>query len=261
VINIACDTALIEGYARMAKRIDDKVVRDVLKDLYHLRNDLTAQKPRKSPTAIKPVRGASRYRSLAFPSAAIACALIVVLFLIVVWYFPLGTPMKGQIHLNRPIGKDVEVNRGATDTEAETIPQATAERGSNLIQMTRRHYGCASPFIIDMVLEANPSITDMHVIFAKQGIAMPPLSEDSLILTELDKPVKIHLGTYVRRPPPKIFHNEPLLKGKLIEIVERKVSPRDTWYRVLAGPFSTREEATTTISALRGKGFLRDLSR
>jgi hypothetical protein len=111
-----------------------------------------------------------------------------------------------------------------------------------------------------MVLEANPWIREMNVIFEKQRIVMPPLSEDSLILTEPDRPDKIHLGTYVRRPPLKIFHNEPLLNGKLIEIVERKVSPRDTWYRVLAGPFSTREEATTTLLALRSKGFLQDLS-
>ena len=260
VINIACDTVLIEGYARMAERIDGKVVRDVLKELHHLRKERAAQQPKISPAAIKPVRGVSRYRSLAFPGAAVASALIVVLVLIVIWYFPSSPPVKGRVHLNGPIGKGVQVNQGATDMEAETIPQATAERGSNLIQMTRRHYGRASPLIIDMVLEANPSIRDMNVIFAKQGIVMPPLSEDSLILTEPDRPVKICLGTYVRRPPLKIFHNEPLLNGKLIEIVERKVSPRDTWYRVLAGPFSTREEATTTLSALRGKGFLHDLS-
>jgi cell division protein FtsN len=41
----------------------------------------------------------------------------------------------------------------------------------------------------------------------------------------------------------------------------RKVSPEETWYRVTAGKFDTREEGLKTIRALKKKGLLPALKK
>jgi hypothetical protein len=46
-----------------------------------------------------------------------------------------------------------------------------------------------------------------------------------------------------------------VLKGKTVEIIVRKISPHERWYRVVAGPFATREEAVKTLGVLCRRGF------
>jgi cell division protein FtsN len=43
--------------------------------------------------------------------------------------------------------------------------------------------------------------------------------------------------------------------GKEIEIVPWKVSPGVTWYRVMAGPFVNRDEASKALEEMKQKGF------
>ena len=40
-----------------------------------------------------------------------------------------------------------------------------------------------------------------------------------------------------------------------MEIVPWKVSPEETWYRVMAGPFATKDEGLKFIEEIKQKGF------
>lgn len=65
---------------------------------------------------------------------------------------------------------------------------------------------------------------------------------------------KIHVGTFQNPGFVKFYRNEPALKGKVIEIFTRKVSPQETWYRVVVGPFGHKDECLKVIDQLKEKG-------
>lgn len=156
------------------------------------------------------------------------------------WNLPSSRPVRGTVRLlpeKRP--------------ESYTL---IFERGQDLTHAVERHYGRANPTILDMILEANPAIKDINRIPVNQKILMPPLIEHSFVLPSPDSRYRIHLGTFDHIPALQPFKDESVLKGKTVEIVVRTISPRERWYRVTAGPFSTQEEAVKTLSALRCRG-------
>lgn len=136
--------------------------------------------------------------------------------------------------------------------EASTV---IFERGWNLTHLARERYGRVNPTILDLILEANPSIADINHIPIHKRIVMPSLTEDSFILSVPDKPFTVHLGTYDHRPSLTVFQNQPVLRAKTIEIIVRNISPKERWYRVVAGPFATKEEAATALKAMKQSGF------
>ena len=71
-----------------------------------------------------------------------------------------------------------------------------------------------------------------------------------------DRAYKIHVGTFVTPDFAGQYRNEPLLKGKDIEILPRKVSPKDMWYRIVVGEFNDKNEALKTTGLLKEKGLL-----
>ena len=103
---------------------------------------------------------------------------------------------------------------------------------------------------------ANPQITDLNRIQVGHSIMVPKIKEKILLIEASDPPLRIHLGTFPDRDQIRIFRDEPVLRGKELEVVPRRVSPGETWYRVLAGPFASQEEALQSIRFLKQKGLL-----
>ncbi|MCX5913965.1 MAG: SPOR domain-containing protein, partial [Deltaproteobacteria bacterium] len=117
------------------------------------------------------------------------------------------------------------------------------------------------PTLIDYILESNPHIKDMDRIPTDQKISIPEIFEGTLLAQSPDGSWKIRLGAFESRQAEKAFKEEPLLKEKEIEIVQRQVSPATTWYRLYAGKFDTMEEAFRTTQDLRKKGLLPALKK
>lgn len=172
--------------------------------------------------------------------------LTVVLSLLGAWNMPSDGPVRGEARLL-----------------AEKRPGSSTlmERGWDLTHLAERHYGRVSPTILDIILEANPIIKDINKVPVNQEIVMPPITEDSFVLPASDKGYTIHLGTFDHMPVLKAFKDDFALKGKTVEIIVRNISPHKRWYRVVAGPFSTREEAMKTLSALQSRGVSFEFSR
>jgi phage tail protein X len=171
----------------------------------------------------------------------LALALMAAVAIRIVSHLPDERPVKGQVRL-------------LTEKQVETAT-VIFERGSSMTHLAREHYGRVNPTILDLILEANPSITDINRIPIHKRIVMPSLAEDSFILSVPDLPLTIHLGTYDHRPSLAAFQNQPVLRGKTIEIMVRTISPKERWYRVAAGPFATKEEAATALKAMKQGGF------
>jgi cell division protein FtsN len=85
---------------------------------------------------------------------------------------------------------------------------------------------------------------------------MPKITEGSLIIQSSDRTYKINVGTFWSPKSAKFYRSEPSLKGKEIDIVTRKATPKETWYRVVVGKFDSENEALKVISILKDKKLL-----
>jgi general secretion pathway protein A len=138
---------------------------------------------------------------------------------------------------------------------------AEVPKGKTLYSFARDYYHHVNPTLIDYILEANPHIKDMGRIPTDQKIEIPEISEGSLLSQSPDGSWKIRLGTFENPQAESAFKEEPLLREKEIEIVQRQVSPKTTWYRLYAGKFATMDEAFTTAQELRKKGLIPALKK
>jgi hypothetical protein len=141
--------------------------------------------------------------------------------------------------------------RGAGSKKMIEVPE-----GENLYSLIDQYYGKPNPTIVDCVLENNPMIENMHRLQIRQKIVIPEIDEDSLLMRSRDGIWRVHLGTFPTPDMAGIYKEEPSLKGKEIVNVERRVSPRDTWYRVIAERFDSREEGLKVIQELKRRRML-----
>jgi general secretion pathway protein A len=130
------------------------------------------------------------------------------------------------------------------------------KRGETLSLLAKNYYHMANPTLIDHILRSNPEITNADLIKVDQKIKIPKITEESLVSQSPDHTFKIHVGTFWSSELPKLYRDEPALKGKTIEIIPLKISPTEIWYRVLVGNFQNREEALNMVFLLKKKGLL-----
>jgi cell division protein FtsN len=85
---------------------------------------------------------------------------------------------------------------------------------------------------------------------------MPKITEGSLIVPSSDRTYKINVGTFWSPEFAKLYRAEPSLKGKEIEVITRKATPKETWYRVVVGKFDSTDEVLKMISILKERNLL-----
>ena len=129
-------------------------------------------------------------------------------------------------------------------------------KDGTLSSIALKYYKQVNQTLVDHILEFNPEIENIHVIQVSQKIKIPEIKEDSLLRASLDGGYQVHLGTFDNPKAVERYQGEPILAGKKIEAVPRKVAPEETWYRVLAGKFETREGGLKAIQGLKKKGML-----
>ena len=132
----------------------------------------------------------------------------------------------------------------------------SVKEGWTLSILAQQYYNHVNPTLIDLILEFNPQITDLNRIFVNQQIKIPSITEELLLIQTPGQNYKIYLGTFIDEQFVPSLKNNLVLKGKTLEVIPRKVSPQDTWLRVLAGEFKTREESLRAIRALRQQDLL-----
>ena len=141
--------------------------------------------------------------------------------------------------------------------EGDNISEIVAiKKGQTISSLTEKYYRMVNNTLMDLILDANPAITDVHLIMVNQKIKIPKLTEELLMMQSTDHTYKIHLGTFQNSNFLRFYSSELALKGKAIEIFPRKVSPQDTWYRVVVGPFGHRNECLKVLGQLKEKGLL-----
>ena len=246
VINILCDRALLTGYAESNKKVDEAIAKDTVKELRYLQSH-----PRVSQRGDRP-----RY-------AILVMAILAVLGLGAFYFFNWTSSVKLPLEKReKTIPLEKVLIKKEKPTEKSRSPEKPAERivtvkkGWTLSSLTQQYYNNVNPTLIGLILEFNPQVTDLNRIYINQQIKLPRITEELLLIQASNQSYKIYLGTFGNEQISSAFRNNPILKGKNIELLPQKVSPQETWFRVIVGEYKTREESVKVIQALRGQGLL-----
>ena len=162
-----------------------------------------------------------------------------------------NTPTKHEQPLSPP---PAPVKQPDKEIRVKTIVAATV--GINLSSLARKNYKLANATLIDHILELNPDIKNPDLILVNQKIKLPEISDALLIKPSPDGGFKVHLATFTNRSSAAQYSGNIAIRGKQIEIAPRQVSARETWYRVMAGPFANWDEASKTVSEMKQRGII-----
>jgi type II secretory pathway predicted ATPase ExeA len=131
-----------------------------------------------------------------------------------------------------------------------------AKKKDCIFSLAQKYYHVTNETFADIILQSNPEIANIHLIDVDQQIKIPEITEESPIIQLPNHTYKIHLGTFSSRISAETYNDEPSLKGKRLEIIQLRVSPGETWYRVVAGKFDDKDTCLKVIGILKEKGLL-----
>jgi general secretion pathway protein A len=271
VINVLCDNALLMGFRLSQKKIGIDTIRGAIKNL---------EGPSPQKTILSSTIVANKLRAFPFEYQFLLrkTPLIITLSLLCLGAFIFLTyrhlqPKSAEILEIKSL-KSPEVNTepSSTSTFSQMTPPSSSiatlgreytlkkivavKKGQTISQLTQEYYGMINLTLIDLLLELNPTITNVHLILVDQEIKIPNITEKLLIIQSADHTFEIHAGTFEIPDPAKLYSDELALKGRKIEILPRKVSPRETWYRLMIGKFDNKDEVLKMIFLLKEKDLL-----
>jgi general secretion pathway protein A len=271
LINSLCDNALLMGHGLSQKKIDLDIIRGVIKNM----EGPNLQKTIPSSTTV-----VNKFRAFLFrlPFLTKKAYLILIPSLLCLGafiflahrYVDQRSAKTWDIKSLKSPDVSPEPSSSPPSSQATPLPASAStmgreytlkrivavRKGQTLSRLTQEYYGMVNLTLIDLLLELNPTIANVHLIIADQEIKIPHITEGLLIIQSPGHTYKIHAGTFEAPDPAKLYGDEPALKGRKIEILPRKVSPRETWYRVMIGQFDSEDEALKMISLLNEKRLL-----
>jgi general secretion pathway protein A len=270
IINTLCDIAFLTAYRLFKKKIDASIVREAIKDMEgpHLQKTTSPSSVPINEFLKFPFR--LRFFLTKTPMIILFLFLMGGLFLLI-YRSSYQKPAK-MLGIKSIISPPVQTELSSTSTFSQMTPPSVSmaaldreyklreviavRKGQTVSQLTQKYFGRADLALIDLLLELNPEITNVHLIMVDQKIRIPHITEELLIIPYPDHTYKIHAGTFETPDPARLYSNEPELKGKKMEIFPRKVSSRETWYRVVIGKFDNKDEVLRMVSLLKKRGVL-----
>ena len=239
VINHLCDRALLTGYTASQRVIDEKIVRDVCRDLSYL-GPPKAQILRK-PGLLYAAAGVVLAAALGFGTYA---------FL----------KQDGGDSAPVVVEKAVPLKTKAT-TKGQPLASGqqkvvTVKKGWTLTLLSQQHFNGVNPTLLDLMMEHNPQIKDVNRITENEKIRIPVITEGLFLSRVPDRGYSVFLGTFVDRQSIEVFRKQPALKDKTIRIAPRTASRDETWYRASVDGFQTEEQALQALRILKQQGLL-----
>lgn len=270
-LNILCDNALWLGSTLSRNEIDVETVRRVIKDLegpHSLKTLLSS----KRAMSLRKLNLSGRRFLLIVLSSVCLVGLLVLLHgpyrrgALKTWEIKPSketalshAAMSGQGPLSSEIPRPFprpSLSRPSDSYKGQPIEIAVVQEGQTLSSLAQKYYGMTHTTLLDLLLDFNPGINNVHLIRTNQEIRVPKITEEVLVLLSSDHTFKIHIGTFDTPDRANFYRKESLLQGKEIDLIPRSVSPQDVWYQVVTGPFDDKEKALEMISSLKKKGLL-----
>jgi general secretion pathway protein A len=279
VINIICDNALLIGYSHSQKKITGKIVKEVIEDL----NDRVEEIPAVQSTTPPVTREEKTFsrKTLGFFIGGAVLLIALALFALtnrgdlkddssqenVVKLTQLApeqnetsTAPQPESTIPTTIKQQAPIQEKPTAKKPPsqgTIKKTTLHKaGGSLYTVALKNYRKANPTVYDLILRANPDITNIRQIPDNQEILLPDITRESFILETGAGLYRIYAGTFDTPKLAKVCTDKLAPLGKQPIVKDHTFSPRDTWYRVTLGSFDSKKEALETVDHLREKGII-----
>jgi type II secretory pathway predicted ATPase ExeA/phage tail protein X len=152
-----------------------------------------------------------------------------------------------------PISPPVAASNHNTDVRVKEIIEV--KKGAMLHSLAYKYYHMSNETLIDHILKLNPGIRDPNLILINQKIKIPEITESLLVIRSSENLYKVHLRTFANHKSAARYIRNVELLGKGISIDHWKISVGETWYRVVAGPFASKDEGLKFIEEIKKKGF------
>jgi type II secretory pathway predicted ATPase ExeA len=274
-INVICENAFLVGYSLAKKRIDGQIIKEVINDMS---GSLLQYKTQEMNSYIIP--------NLRIPSvAAVLLLAFGALAFIGTEYIKFRNPESGEMSETKkellspsPAYSDALAD-GSLETskavDTSSMNQASRNRSTdvpgnkyNILEivtvnesitissLAEKYYGTSNETLMDIILSANPTINDINLIYENQQIIIPEITYDSFIIKLPDNTYKIHVGTYSSLRYARGFYYDHTLIGKDVNILLRKVSDKENWYKVMLSTYDTKDECIKALKALEHRGLL-----
>jgi general secretion pathway protein A len=155
--------------------------------------------------------------------------------------------------LSHPAPTAATIPGPATQEPAETsapVKEVTVTEGATLSSIATRHYGIASATALDCILEANPEIADVDLIRTGSQVILPQAAGNARLVKRTDGTFAIHAATLMTHREARDYCGKIGSDLGKLDIVKKGVGPQKNWYRIMVGPFASREEARNALQAL-----------
>ena len=130
------------------------------------------------------------------------------------------------------------------------------EEGGSLYSLSLRYYQKANETLFDLILQANPNITDVRQINDDQEIILPIITPESYITRVSGGLYRVHVGTFETTEMANLYSDKVSDLKKVLILESHKFSPQDTWCRLMASSFTDKGEALKTVNLLREQGII-----
>lgn len=260
---------ILIGYSLSQKKINTKFIKEAMGKV-NTRTEETVP-----PLNSKPHFARSSFRKVVSLISVAVSLFSLVFFLMMRGYFPRdlfneGNQKRDMVAQLKEVPSGIEptkrvANQLITSADAHPAPQhkpivsrekgyhvaLLKEEGGSLYYLALKHYRRADETLFDIILQANPGITDVRQIHEDQKITAPVINSASYIKKISDGVYRVHIGTYQTPDLASLYSNEVIDLGKKLLIQPHKFSYKDIWYRVMIGDFKSKEEALGTVDLLK----------
>jgi len=130
------------------------------------------------------------------------------------------------------------------------VSEVRVRERATLWSIAARHYGFVNATVLDRILESNPEIADVDLVRAGSEVRLPQAAGKAGFVTRPDGTLFIHAATFMTHREARDFAGRIGSDLGRVDIVKRRVAPGKDWYRILVGPYASREEGRSALQSL-----------
>ena len=124
------------------------------------------------------------------------------------------------------------------------------DNGGSFYSLARKHYQKANETIFDLIVQANPTITNVRRISDEKKITLPVITSESYLEKADDGTYMVYIGTFETSVLATAYSKKVDKQGKLFAIKAHQFSPQDTWYRLTMGVYNNKRDALEAAQLL-----------
>ncbi len=124
------------------------------------------------------------------------------------------------------------------------------DNGGSFSSLAHKHYQKANETIFDLIVQANPAITNVRRVSDRKKITLPVITPESYLNKAADGSYRVHIGTFETFELATVYSKRVDNSDKHFSIDAHHFSPHDKWYRLTMGDFSNREDALKAAKLL-----------